>query len=315
MFLTEPDISKLEKSKKVNKLIKALQYKKNWTVREAAAAALSRLQDPKAIPALLEAMRKDDSVSVRIACADALESLGFQPQKDEIGALYWCTRNHFQECADCGIRYAAPLLLRKFIESDDNTSLLSSWKAAYSSMGSAASVPLISLTEQIYSEYKSFISNIHSLNFMYAADKQKAAVIKQLSKKLCWAVKTIGAFGDREAFLYCQQFYNKVNNEIYSVPGSKFNDIYNAEEIRQETVRGFCGFPEELSGQVSDFLSDVLINDKSYFVRWAAVDLLNDWPVERVHNSDVLQNALRTALENEPDSVSSRKKYILKMLA
>jgi hypothetical protein len=46
----EPDVASLEAKRDVKRLIKALGYKKNLTIGEAAAAALVRIGPPRRAP-------------------------------------------------------------------------------------------------------------------------------------------------------------------------------------------------------------------------------------------------------------------------
>ena len=140
-------------------------------------------------------------------------------------------------------------------------------------------------------------------------------MIEYYSKLLIRSVETISKYGNIQALEHCVKFYKDVKYEIYSHTEVGFLDMFNAVTIRKNIVGSFSAFPESLSEQTIVFLCDVLENDPSYFVRWAAVDILyKKYPLQKVSKNQILQNALRKALLSEPNSISSRKEYILKML-
>jgi len=56
-----PDIVKLRKKKDVKGLIKALQYKDDLKIRQAAAETLGQNMDVRAVPPLIKALRVDKS--------------------------------------------------------------------------------------------------------------------------------------------------------------------------------------------------------------------------------------------------------------
>jgi HEAT repeat protein len=70
----EPDVASLEAKRDVKRLIKALGYKKNLTIGEAAAAALVRIGAPAVEP--LSAALKDKRWPVRELAAQALGQIG-----------------------------------------------------------------------------------------------------------------------------------------------------------------------------------------------------------------------------------------------
>jgi HEAT repeat protein len=73
-----PNIEKMRARRDVKGLIKALGYKKDTDVREAAA--------------------------------EALDELGWQPDKSEIGAAYWVVRRQWGKCVEIGAPAVEPLL-------------------------------------------------------------------------------------------------------------------------------------------------------------------------------------------------------------
>ncbi len=119
-FLRPPDIEKLKARGNVEGLIKALHYRKasvhmaavealgnigdvraveplisalkdkdwGWGVREGAAEALGNIGDVRAVEPLVAAL-KDEYRDVREVAAEALDKIGWKPDKDENGATYW----------------------------------------------------------------------------------------------------------------------------------------------------------------------------------------------------------------------------------
>ena len=71
----KPNVGKLEDNKDVEGLIKALQYKKDNSVRRNAAWALERIGDERAVEPLIQAL-KDDVAFVREEAARALGEIG-----------------------------------------------------------------------------------------------------------------------------------------------------------------------------------------------------------------------------------------------
>jgi HEAT repeat protein len=67
----KPNVSKLEETKDIEGLIKALNYQKNVSIREAAVDALARIKEPMAIEGLIKAL-EDAEYRVRSAAVDAL---------------------------------------------------------------------------------------------------------------------------------------------------------------------------------------------------------------------------------------------------
>jgi HEAT repeat protein len=79
-----PNVEKLKAKRDAPGLIKALGYQKDGHVREAAAEALGQIRDARAVEPLIAAL-KDPYANVRKAAAEALEALGWQPDRTETG--------------------------------------------------------------------------------------------------------------------------------------------------------------------------------------------------------------------------------------
>ena len=103
-----PNIENLLAKHNVRALTKALAYKA-WYVRKAAAEALGKLQDVRAIEPLTIAL-KDEDKDVRRAAAEALDSLHWQPHKDEASAYYWISKKNIAPCAEIGEPALFPLI-------------------------------------------------------------------------------------------------------------------------------------------------------------------------------------------------------------
>lgn len=75
MSLFEPNIDKLEENRNIGKLIRALSYKKERSVRWEAAKALGRIGSTKAVKSLIAALR-DEEHYVRGRAVEALGKIG-----------------------------------------------------------------------------------------------------------------------------------------------------------------------------------------------------------------------------------------------
>ena len=85
-----PNVEQLKANGDVKGLIKASSYKKDAAIRQAAAQALIEMDHTQdALSAVLGNAGKEDA---REAVVRALDDLGWQPDKDEIGALYWIAK-------------------------------------------------------------------------------------------------------------------------------------------------------------------------------------------------------------------------------
>ncbi len=77
MFLFgRPKVEKMKARRDAAGLIKALGYRKDWSVRQDAAGALGELGDVGAIPPLVDVLQKDEHGYVRSAAAKALGKIG-----------------------------------------------------------------------------------------------------------------------------------------------------------------------------------------------------------------------------------------------
>ncbi len=89
-----PDVAQLLNSKNVKGLIKALQYKKDWEIREYAARALGELGDSQAIAPLIESL-SDFPYAIREAAAEGLSAFGEAAIEPLVDALIeWEARKY-----------------------------------------------------------------------------------------------------------------------------------------------------------------------------------------------------------------------------
>jgi HEAT repeat protein len=85
-----PDIEKLKATGNIKGLIKALNYKKDATIRQTAAQALVEMGHAR------------DAV-------ESLDKLGWQPDKSEVGAAYWVAKRQWDKCVEIGAPAVEPL--------------------------------------------------------------------------------------------------------------------------------------------------------------------------------------------------------------
>jgi hypothetical protein len=145
LFGGPPNVEELKAEGNVKGLIKALRYKKDPSVRQAAAEALGQLGDARAVKPLIVAIRWDRNHDVCQAAAKALEmigtpavkplvvalktaaqegnqrvveaadetlkNLGWQSDEDksEIGATYWLAKRQWDKFVEIGTPAMAPL--------------------------------------------------------------------------------------------------------------------------------------------------------------------------------------------------------------
>lgn len=74
-----------------------------WT----AARMLGRIGDAQAVPPLIDALKLS---SVCSAAAKALDSIGWKPENDEVGATYWIAQRKYEHCVAIGAPAILPLI-------------------------------------------------------------------------------------------------------------------------------------------------------------------------------------------------------------
>ena len=140
MFLFgPPNVEKMKARRDVNGLIKALRYRKDKGVRQAAAEALVKIGAPAVEPLIaalkdqnswaraaaaqalgkikdrravepLSAALGDERSDVRQAAAKALDHLGWKPAQDESAGWYWMAKHDWDKCVALGALAMEPLI-------------------------------------------------------------------------------------------------------------------------------------------------------------------------------------------------------------
>jgi HEAT repeat protein len=100
-------LGQLRDPRAVEPLVAALSDN-DQEIRVTAVEALGELGAP-AVPHLLDALKVRDS-HVSAAAARALNRLGWQPDRDELGAWYWAARGDDERCVEIGAPAVRPLL-------------------------------------------------------------------------------------------------------------------------------------------------------------------------------------------------------------
>lgn len=89
------------------------------TVREAATYVLGKIGDRRAVEYLVIILRDENEWSVRRAAASALAKLGWKPDQDATGAIYWIARHQYEECIQIGEPAVEPLITALFAKDLD----------------------------------------------------------------------------------------------------------------------------------------------------------------------------------------------------
>lgn len=111
-----PNIKNFKEKKNVEKLIQALDYENDPKIRWEAAKALGELKENRALNQLI--LKLDDSdVDVRSCAADALEKIGWHPDKTN-EALYLVAKRDFSGCVKIGAPCVEPLIKKLLIGND-----------------------------------------------------------------------------------------------------------------------------------------------------------------------------------------------------
>lgn len=105
-----PKVARLESQGNVEELIKALGFKEEATVRQAAAESLGKIGDIRAVEPLTITL-KDGNRHVREAATEALDRIGWQPDRDETAAYYWIMKRQWDKCVEIGATAVEPLIV------------------------------------------------------------------------------------------------------------------------------------------------------------------------------------------------------------
>lgn len=92
----------------VGPLLTSLMYT-DIEVRKAAIGALAQIGDPCIVEPLIATL-KDSTRPVRRAAAEALDKLGWQPDRHEKGASYWVAKESWDKCVEIGAPALAQLI-------------------------------------------------------------------------------------------------------------------------------------------------------------------------------------------------------------
>jgi HEAT repeat protein len=102
-------LGKIGDARVVGPLIAVLEKVPAPFVRKAVAQALGHLGDEQAVEPLITVLQSADK-DVRRAAAEALEKIGWQPDRSEKGAIYWIARRQWDRCAELGAPAVEPLI-------------------------------------------------------------------------------------------------------------------------------------------------------------------------------------------------------------
>lgn len=91
-------------------LMKSLATVYNTKTRQSIITTLGELGDMSAVESL-KPLLQDQELAVRQATVEALATLGWQPEKDELSAHYWIMQGHVAQCLQIGAPALQPLLL------------------------------------------------------------------------------------------------------------------------------------------------------------------------------------------------------------
>jgi len=102
----------------VEPLTAALASDSDWYQSVPAVVALGKIGDARAADPLIAVLRRPAatpahklaSPDLKKAAADALDQLGWEPKRDELGAIYWIAKGECQRCVDIGAPASGPLI-------------------------------------------------------------------------------------------------------------------------------------------------------------------------------------------------------------
>ncbi len=302
-----PKVDKLKAKRDVRGLLKALTFEKDWIIRKHAAQALGEIGATSATPDLVARLLAEERVIAREAVAEALDRLGWTPQKDAASACFYRIKGQLEKCAECGddgIRELLPLLL------DGNSRVRDIWR----SFGAKGAMTAMAVANMLFEQYKGFASGTSELDFRFADDRQKDAMIEAMVKRLVSCVRAIGQYVDPSTDMYLSNLYDQVRRSIYSNPEGGFLDAFKAVDLRENIVSALRRSTSQIA---LDLHLEVLTSDPARFVRWAAVDALAYLNEEHpgLIRGAKFREALETALALEEDGISSRKRKIQELLS
>ncbi len=102
-------LGQIRDTRAVEPLIATLGGSYNENLYKYAAEALGKIRDTRAVKPLVDSLNSTTG-DARMAVAVALDKLGWQPDKDETGAVYWIAKGQWDKCVEIG-----PLAVPKII--------------------------------------------------------------------------------------------------------------------------------------------------------------------------------------------------------
>jgi HEAT repeat protein len=81
----------------------------DYRVRKGVAKSLGMIGDTRAVEPLITMLR-DGIINVRLIAADALDKIGWKPDRGEKEAWYWFARRELMKCAEIGALAIEPLI-------------------------------------------------------------------------------------------------------------------------------------------------------------------------------------------------------------
>jgi HEAT repeat protein len=125
-------------------LIVSSLYESDRGVRICAAEALGRIGDGRAVEGLIDTLKYGDKDgSVHRSAAQALKRLGWQPELNQVGAIYWITHRQWDQCVKIGKSAVRPLIA---LLKHDDSSIRKSAAEALGKIGDARAVePLLTI--------------------------------------------------------------------------------------------------------------------------------------------------------------------------
>ncbi len=302
-----PRVDKLKAKRDVRGLLKALAFEKDFMVRKDAAQALGEIGTSGAMPDLTARLVLDESPGVRDALIEALDRLGWRPQKDAASARYYRLKREFKKCAECGeegIRELLPLLL------EGNSAVREIWLG----LGAQGELTAMAVANMLFEQYKDFTSGVSGFDFRSGDDQRKNAIVKTMVGRLKNCVRVIGQFGDMNADTYLASLYDQVKASIHSNPESGFLDVFSAVDLRTSIVSAVSSSSSE---PALGLYLKVLETDPARFVRWASIDALANLNAASpgVIRATQFKAVLEDALAGETDEVSNRKQKLRHLLS
>jgi len=79
-------------------------------IRANAAAILGRIREPVALDPLIDQLEQENDLTTRQAIVRALDGLGWKPANSAAGAIYWISKERWDQCAALGETAIEPLL-------------------------------------------------------------------------------------------------------------------------------------------------------------------------------------------------------------